>query len=230
MHTRPYQESSVLLELFTQDWGRIGAIAKGVQRPKSKYRGLLQAFTPLWISCTGKGELLTLVDVEAQRMPYGLKGRRLIAAFYLNELLMRLLTRWDTHSVLFNHYQETLSRLEQMACEQKTLRLFEKNLLKELGYELQLTRVVGEDSEVEPEEEYCFDSEQGPLSVQHNMLGPTLRYRAESRFVKGKSLLLLAENKLDEPCVLLDAKRILRQALSLHLGPKPLESRRLLKF
>jgi DNA repair protein RecO (recombination protein O) len=229
LHSRPYQESSLLLELFTQDLGRIAAIAKGAQRPKSKLRGILQSFTPLVISCTGKGELLTLVDAEATRTPYHLTGKRLIAGFYLNELLMRLLTRWDPHSVLFSHYQETLSQLEEAASEQKTLRLFEKNLLKELGYALPLTRVVGKNTSVHPDIEYCFDPEQGPLPIeQGGVLVNNLKPRAHSRLVKGSSLLCLAKDKLDDPRVLLDAKRILRQALSIYLGPKPLESRRLL--
>lgn len=223
LHARPYQESSLLLELLTPDYGRIGAIAKGAQRPKSKFRGLLQPFTPLVISCTGKGELLTLTEVDAESISHVLPASRLIIGFYVNELLLRLLKRWDPHEALFWHYKETLSQLGHVHCEQKTLRLFEKNLLKELGYGLPLTCVLGENRTIQAEAEYFFDPLQGPLLAETQGI-------KSYRLIKGSSLLSLAQEKLDNPRALLDAKRIMREALSIHLGSKPLESRRLLRI
>ena len=221
LHARPYQETSLLLELFTLEQGRISAIAKGAKRPKSKARGLLQPFSPLLLLCVGRGELLTLTQVDAARVPYPLRGRRLISAFYVNELLVRLLNRWDTHPALFLNYQETLSQLAIGACEQKTLRLFEKNLLQALGYGLPLlTRI-----KIDPEQYYFFDPEQGPIHAENHRLSVN---NIHHRSFKGSSLLNLEQDILEDPRTLLDAKNILRQALSVRLGAKPLESRRLL--
>jgi DNA repair protein RecO (recombination protein O) len=235
LHTRPYQETSLLLELLTPEQGRFGAIAKGAKRPKSPARGLLQPFTPLLISCKGKGELLTLTQVDGQGRVHHLFAKRLISAFYVNELLMRLLNRWDAHEALFFHYQETLIQLEMNVCEQKVLRHFEKILLQEIGYGLQLKYVVEHldtlkkyGAEVDPECYYLFDPEQGPIHVISNNRFRLGQSKDNNRIFKGSSLIALDQNKLDDPRALLDAKRIMRQALSLRLGPKPLESRRLL--
>ncbi len=235
LHSRPYQETSLLLELLTPKQGRIAAIAKGAKRPKSLARGLLQPFTPLLISCKGKGELLTLTQVDGQSRSHHLSGKHLISAFYVNELLMRLLNRWDAHEALFFHYQETLRQLEVNGCEQKILRYFEKILLQELGYGLELKQVVEHldmhkkyGPKVDPDLYYLFDPEQGPIPIQANNRLAFSSSKENNRIFKGSSLLALDQNKLDDPRVLLDAKRIMRQALSLRLGPKPLESRRLL--
>ena len=226
LHARPYRETSLLLEIFTKDHGRMSAIAKGVRRPKSRGRGLLQPFVPLLISCVGRGELLNLKDFDSGGIASWLTGRRLVSAFYLNELLMRLLHRWDPNQDLFAHYHETLTQLEKNNDEQRILRLFEKALLKSLGYELQLLRDVETGSAVDPEGTYAFDPERGPILVDslksHTELGQS------SHLFKGKSLLALAEDKLDEISVLGDAKRLMRRALAPHLGTKPLESRKLL--
>lgn len=224
LHTRPYQETSLLLEIFTQDFGRIAAIAKGAKRPKSRGRGLLQPFTPLLVSCVGRSELLTLSHFDTRGMPHSLKGQQLISAFYLNELLMRLLHRSDTHSSLFLDYQKTLIALEKTTNEQAVLRIFEKNLLKAMGYELQLTHEVETHEPVQPENFYCFDPERGPSLVPNLKQSPG---KSQDFIFPGKSLLALADETLKEPSVLLDAKRLMRRALSKHLGDKPLETRRL---
>lgn len=221
LHTRPYLETSLLIELFTEDCGRIAVIAKGAERPKSKFKGILQSFTPLWVSCVGKGELLTLVDAEINGIPHYLNGKWLMSAFYVNELLMRLLNRWDAHNPLFEYYRISLNQLEKRECEQKTLRLFEKCLLKELGYALPLAYVVGTPPEpINPEHDYLFDPELGPIYVKQ-------KSSVNKHIFKGSSLISLAEERLEDKRALIDAKRIMRQALRIYLGPRPLESRNL---
>lgn len=224
LHARPYRETSLLLELFTRDFGRFGAIAKGVRRPKSKVRGLLQPFIPLLVSCSGRGELLTLKSFESNGAVPWLRGQPLVSAFYVNEITMRLLHRFDSHPDLFFHYQETLENLEKNTAEQETLRLFEKNLLKSLGYELQFDKEAETGESVYPDHDYLFDPEKGPILVKIQ----TGMVNASKHLFKGKSLLALAQGKFEGVTALLDAKKIMRLALSIHLGSKPLESRRLL--
>lgn len=221
LHTRPYQETSLLLEAFTPDFGRISLIAKGAKRPKAHNRGALQPFVPLLISCVGRGELLTLKNFDSQT-PHHLIGQRLISGFYLNELLMRLIHRFDPHSELFLTYRETLLKLEQGYPEEETLRLFEKKLLETMGYALQLTKDAETGSAVEPHQLYSFDPERGPTLIQQISSS-----KMHLSIFKGKSLLDFAEGKLTEISTLNDIKRLMRHALSIHLGSKPLETRRL---
>jgi DNA repair protein RecO (recombination protein O) len=227
LHARPYQETSLLLDIFTRDFGRLSAIAKGAKRPKSRGRGLLQPFVPLVMSCAGKGELLTVKDFDAVAAPIFLKGQRLVFAFYLNELLIRLLHRADAHHELFQVYTNCLHKLKDCLDEelaQEPLRLFEKSLLKELGYELHLSHEVDTLQPLDPEEHYLFDPETGPALIQDlEMLG-------HKAVFKGSSLLAIAKELLTEKSVLQDARRLMRLALSSHLGNRPLESRRLLSF
>lgn len=232
LHSRPYLETSLLLEIFTPDYGRIGVVAKGVRRSKTKSRGLLQPFVPLLVSCSGRGELLTLKDFDAGGMVILLRGRTLVSAFYLNELLMRLLHRWDANTFLFQNYHKALNELK-IKQEQEVLRLFEKSLLKALGYELQLIKEVETGHAVEPEKFYAFDPERGPTLVESPELQvkreghvgnkpeqgkPNTRIGNMKHLFKGKSLLALHHEDFADGFVLWDAKRLMREALALHLG------------
>lgn len=224
LHTRPYRETSLLLELFTLHHGRMGAVAKGVRREKVLRRGLLQPFIPLLLACAGRGELLTLKAFEPAGASPLLTGRRLVCAFYLNELLVRLLHRFDPNPELFLNYHETLMELQNTSQEQKVLRLFEKSLLKSLGYELPLLKEVETGLGIEPEKFYRFDPVRGPLLASEQ---PMVGVMSNALF-KGASLLALAAGELHQVTALSDAKRLMRLALAHHLGPKPLESGKLL--
>jgi len=224
LHARLYLESSLLLELFTPDYGRISAIAKGARRPKSRMRGLLQPFVPLLVSCVGRGELLTLCAVDSAGISPLLSGRHLMSALYLNELLVRLLHRHDAHPDLFWQYKATLLQLETTEDAQEILRLFEKFLLKTLGYELPLLKDAESGALVEAENFYTFDPLRGPQLIGGKAVGD----KQLPGMFKGRSLLALAEENLKDRTVLADVKRLMRQALAVHLGSKPLESRKLL--
>src|SRR6185437_9440208 len=126
LHIRSYRETSLLVELFTPEYGRLTVIAKGVRQSKSVLAGLLQPFVPLLVSWSGKHELMTLLHAEANGSAKYLKGECLFAGLYLNELLMYLLQKWDAHLNLFSAYENTLTSLQTNSLEQKTLRSFEK--------------------------------------------------------------------------------------------------------
>ena len=100
----PFRETSLVVELFTRDFGRVAVVARGARRPKSALRGVLLAFQPLLVSWSGKGELYTLIRAEWHGAYQPLKGLSLICGFYLNELLLKLLPRHDAHERLFDTY------------------------------------------------------------------------------------------------------------------------------
>jgi len=219
LHQRPYRETSALLEVFTESHGRIGLVARGIRSPKSRQRGELQLFRSLRLSWSARSELGTLTAVESAVPGERLRGTALYSAFYLNELLVRLLVRNDPHPGLYAHYQASLESLMQGGDIEPLLRIFEKNLLQEIGYGLLLDSEVESGEPVQPDRYYDYHLESGPVRVA----GQDTR-----AFVfKGSSLLALQRGQLAGADVLRDAKRLMRSALNLYLGNKPLKSREL---
>lgn len=211
LSVRAYRETSALLEVFTPEHGRAGLVARGTRGPKSKLRGLLQPFQPLLLSWSERGELGTLSTTEAAGVPVALSGEAVFSGWYLNELLLRLLPRRDPHPALFDAYQETLHALcDEMPA--RALRLFELQLLSELGYGLHVP------DDLAAEGWYRYEPEAG-LRVAEP--GPE-SYR-------GTSLLALAEETLDTPESLNDARRLLRKALAPHLGGRALRTPEMLR-
>ena len=140
LHAYPFRETSLIVEAFSRNFGRVALVAKGARRPKSSLRGLLLAFQPLLLSWTGKAELRTLTRAEWQGGQPPLPGLALICGFYLNELLLKLLPREDPHERLFDYYQQALLALAREPEPAVVLRRFELLLLTELGYALLLER------------------------------------------------------------------------------------------
>jgi DNA repair protein RecO (recombination protein O) len=209
---RPYRETSQLLEAFSAGHGRIGLVARGARGPRSKLRGLLQAFTPLLLSWTESGELGTLTGAEAAGSPPALPGERVFHGWYLNELLLKLLQRHDAHPRLYRDYVMALDALAGADAE-AALRVFEKRLLTELGYALPL------DQELEPELSYRFDLERGASPA----------VGAGDQVYAGASLIALREERLDTRESLRDARKLLRVALERQLGGRALEAPRQLR-
>ena len=162
---------------------------------------------------------MRLIVAESSSAPIQLRGDCLLSGFYLNELLIRALPRHDSHPRLYTIYYHTLLELQGNQLHQSTLRCFEKKLLEELGYGLQLQKDFLTGEEVLPEEYYQFFPEQG---FKRSMINDNEKMR-----FKGKSLLALAnENFTDEECIR-DAKRLMRIALTSQLGLQSLHSRKL---
>lgn len=226
LHARAYQESSLLLDIFSREEGRFSAIAKGVRRNKKGAAAILQPFVPLTLACAGRTELLSLKTYESISPMHWLLGRRLIAGLYLNELLIRLIPRFDPDALLFDHYADTLRQLTQATCEQKTLRFFEKALLKSMGYELPLLKDCETGRNIDPKGCYRFDPVQGPSLVF--MDSDNSVPVQKKGLYSGKTLIALAENQFEDPKVLKESKQLMREALQVLLGNRALESRRLL--
>jgi DNA repair protein RecO (recombination protein O) len=219
LHQRPYRDTSALLELWTRDHGRVGAVARGVRTARSRWRGLLQPFRPLLLSWSGRGELVTLTGAECEASAALLGGRAVLSGFYLNELLLRLLPRHDPHPVLFDRYGGTLEDLRRAASYERALRLFERSLLEELGYGLALDCDAETGDAIVPERLYRYELERGPVAVPSGVHSALV--------VRGATLLGLARGELEEEGVLQEAKRLMRAALALYLGDRPLRSREL---
>jgi len=218
LHRREYGNTSLLLEILGAGPGRFAAIARGARRPRQPASALLQPFQPLWLSMTGRGEVRTLTAVEAAGPPLALQGAALLAGFYLNELLLRMLARHDPQDPLFVFYQSTLARLAEPGDPATPLRRFECRLLAELGYALRLEQVVDDGTPIRPERVYIYERDRGP----RHPFGP-----AQGPRVSGATLLALARDEPLDPDRRREARTLLRYVLQPHLGARPLKSREL---
>lgn len=223
LHSRPYRDSSLLLEVLTAEHGRISLVGRGARRRSrgGSNSALLQPFRPLLLSFGGRGELRNLQGLEAAAAPLILRGERLYSGLYLNELLVRLLHRHDPHPPLFAAYSVTLQELVSGPCAEAALRRFELQLLNELGYgfELAVDGISGEP--IAAQHWYFYDS-------QHGMVpGAAGNDPARPAFL-GADLLRMADGELDGD-LRLAARRLLRLVLASHLGDTPLKSRDLFR-
>lgn len=222
LHARDYSETSLILEVFSARHGRLGLLAKGARRPTSRVRGLLKPFQPLLLSWTGRGELPILTAAEPDGDSPMLNGQALYCGFYLNELLVRLLHRYDPHEALYQVYREALAALATTSSTEAVLRLFERRLLGEIGYGLVLDRDVVENGPIDAEAWYDYVPERGPVPIAQ----PD-HARAQGVVMRGASLLALARDDLGDAETLREAKRLMRAILSRYLGDQPLHSRKL---
>jgi DNA repair protein RecO (recombination protein O) len=217
LHRRPYRDSSLLLELLTRDQGRLAVIARGVRAGRRGKAGLLQPFAPLLVACRGRGEVLTLTNVEAAAAPFALAGQRLFCGLYVNELVLALTRRQDPHAELFAAYLQALQAMLAGADIEAALRRFEVQLLAELGFGLQLRVEADGRTPVRAELRYEYRVEEGPAPVP------------DGRGVSGATLLGLADGKPLGEEGRREAKRLLRSVLDHHLGGRALHSRDLFR-
>lgn len=223
LHSRPYRDSSLIVDFLTRDCGRISAVAKGVRRAKSRSRGLLQPFVPLLISWSGKHELKTLRSVEAGGEPFSMKGNYLFSALYMNEILMRLLHGHEVENGLYRHYRESLTDLQGGGDIEAALRKFEIILLNDLGYALDFQHEGENGAPIDPAANYVYMPETGFCPVDPH-LGLTLDH---PDYYSGEDLQRMAGFDFRETRTKKAAKRLMRQVLGSYLGDKPLKSRQL---
>lgn len=221
LHTRPYSETSLLVEIYSRAHGRLPLLAKGARRARSALRGSLLAFQPLALGWSGRGEVRTLTRCEwLGGLPLP-GGDGLLCGFYINELLLRLMAREDPHEMLFDRYEATLALLtnaadaDDLAC---TLRGFERALLKELGYALTLDRDAVTGDPIDPLAYYRYEPERGPVRVDAD--------DQDARGVlAGHALLAIAREDYREPQTLQQCKQLMRQLINHRLDNQPLHSR-----
>ena len=163
LHTYPYKETSLIVEAFARNFGRVALLARGARRPRSAMRGVLLSFHPLRLSWSVSSELGNLISAEWSGALQPLGGRALMCGFYLNELLLRLLPREDAHEALFEVYGESLRQLSVGVAQASVLRSFEKRLLSELGYAPLLEREALRGEPIQPSRRYVYEPDRGPV-------------------------------------------------------------------
>lgn len=229
LHSRPYRDTSAIVELFTETHGRSTVVARGVKAAKCRYRGILQPFQPLLVSWTGRGEMFTLSSAEERSLPFTMLGQRLVIGLYINELLMRAMGRGDSHMRLYHRYEQLLEDLSHAGThkvnqrEECALRFFEMDLLSELGYGLMLDYDSETGEQVSGQYQYAYHPARGPMRIDDD----SVMISNSEVEISGRTLLALHQRQLNYPDELRYAKRLLRKTLAFHLGDKPLRSRRL---
>lgn len=221
LHSYPFRETSLVLEVFSRQHGRVPLVARGARRPRSALRGLLMSFQPLALSWFGKHELRTLHSAEWQGGQPHLQGTALLCGFYLNELLLNLMARDDPHENLFDYYQQTMQRLAQESDHAFTLRCFEKHMLQELGYALQLETEAVSGKPIDPAQTYRYILELGAVAETDDA--------TQGMPITGKTLLDMAADDYRDANSARQSKQLIRMLLDHYLAGKTLHTRELMR-
>jgi len=221
LHTRPYRDTSLLVDIMSQEYGKVSLIARGARKAKNNQRYLLQPFIPLLLSWQGKGTLKTLVGIESHGLAYSLAGVRLYSAMYANELLSYLLVQDDHTTALYHDYQSLLLSLTQAdSMIEPCLRRFELRLLEELGYAINFSHDADTAAPIVPEQYYFFVANHGFVATEHRLDIRDSSYR-------GQDIVNISQLLLESKATLRTAKQLLRKALKPHLRGRQLKSREL---
>jgi len=219
LHSYPYKETSLIVEVFARDYGRVPLMAKGAKRPHSQLRGVLQTFQPLQVAWTGKSEVRTMVSAEWVGGLRPLERSALLCGFYLNELLVKLLARDDPHAALFDHYVAALNQLAHDEPPAIVLRKFELGLLKETGVAGNISAVAATGQAVLAEQLYVIDPERG---AREAMVSDTMPV------VNGKTLLDMEAGDYSDTATQQQSKFLMRYLLLHHLNGLTLNTRQIL--
>ena len=219
LHSYPWRETSLIVEVFTRDHGRVALAARGAKRPTSHLRGVLTAFCPLLLAWSGRNEIKTLVRAEWCGGLAPLRGDGLLAGFYLNELLVRLLARGDAHERLFAAYGAALGELARAAPPAGALRAFELALLRETGF-LPALDHCEDGAPIDPCARYRIESARGLVRVEE---------AGDDLCIHGATALAMARGEFIDARVAGESKTALRQLIRYHLDGRPLNTRRILQ-
>jgi len=225
LHTRPYRDTSMLVDFLTPEHGRITAVARGVRSRKTPKRNLLNPFTRLLISFQGKTDLKLLTHFEAEGTHFALTAKHLFSGFYLNELLVRLLPEQDAHPEIYSLYEDGLTALNEQEDLEPVLRHFEFELLHALGYGIQFNADAKTGESLSEHCYYCLDASLGFYAADVDA-SISASIPVNNQF-SGQHLLAIAAQDYSQTPVKQTAKRLSRILLKPLLGTKPLMSREL---
>ncbi len=243
LHSYPYRETSLILQVWTEKHGRIGLVAKGARRPKSASRSVLLPFQPLTLDWFGRGELRTLKTAEPTVPATPLGGESLMSAFYMNELLLKLTHRDDPHEGLFEAYDAAITQLRSISRQirgsdsaiamtesdplisriEPVLRRFELRLLQEVGYALELTREAGSRAPIAAEREYFYVVERGPVPAQEG------EAPANAVRLRGQTLIDLERGRFEDAPTVAQSKQLMRLLINHSLNGQELATRTLVR-
>ncbi len=219
LHHRPFRDTSRILDILSRDHGRLSLVARGSRSAKSRLKGILRPFTPLSISWVSRSELGTLTGAEIVGGSLTLSGDALMSGFYVNELLLKLLHQHDPQPGIFDIYSESIARLAEVDDVASSLRRFEMQLLRMLGYALNLQHDTESQNELIADRHYEYRPEQGPVPVSGRS-GPMV--------FTGAELQAIGAQEFARRDVLRNAARLLREVIAFHLDGKELKSRKVL--
>lgn len=219
LHSYPYKETSLIVDVFSRDHGRVALVAKGAKRPHSTLRGVLQTFQPLSVNWSGKSEVRTLTGAEWIGGLLPLEKSALLCGFYLNELLVKLLARDDPHPALFDHYISALNQLAHDESAPIVLRKFERMLLKETGVSGDWRICTSSGKQVISDQMYIVDPERGPRPARLADTWPR---------VSGKTLIDMEGEDYADAATQTQSKFLMRFLLAHHLSGTPLNTRQIL--
>jgi len=243
LHSYPYRETSLLLQVWTEKHGRFAAVARGARRPKSASRGVLVAFQPLSLAWFGRGEVKTLKAAEPAGPALPLAGASLLSAFYLNELLLKLIHRDDPHERLWVAYDEAIGQLRDrsrraagvpglLAAEpgvgesraiEPVLRRFELAMLRELGFAAELGHDAATGAAIDAERTYWYVVERGPVPAAGE------GERADAVKLSGLTLVHLERGQFDDARTAGEAKSLMRMLIHHCLAGQELSTRAIVR-
>ncbi len=217
LHTRPYMESSLLVEVFTREHGRLTLISKGSRRKLTRSQGMYVGFKPLLISWVGKGDLPILTSIEQQGHFQSLKQSEIGCGYYINELILKLLHRHDSHEKLFDKYHDLIISLSEGKNPFLLLRIFEKHLLQEIGFGLVLSHDVETGEEIRADSFYVYVPQKGPITAPSQ----------NSDTICGETLIGLKLESFKTEAQMKQARWLTRSLIDIQLAGKKLKTRKI---
>ena len=215
LHQRSYGETSIIVDVFTKNSGKMSLIAKGAKKPKSKFFGYLAPFHKLNVTFSGRSELKTLTSIDRNLSDNSFSMTKIsYSLLYINELLIKLLPKDAKHEELFLLYENFLRDVDTNNLE-LTLRNFELDLLEMLGYGFDYDVDIDFNEPIDPESGYTFVSERGFR-------------KSKNADISGKDITNIKNRKLDK-VPLKYLKEITTKAISTCLDGKDLSSRKIFK-
>ncbi|MBN8714905.1 MAG: DNA repair protein RecO [Xanthomonadales bacterium] len=215
LHSRPYRETSLLLELLTRDHGRLGVVARSVRGERARLRrALLEPFESIVVGLWRRGELATLTTIERTATSTSLTGQAVLAGLYLNELVVRLTGRDDPLPALYGAYSDTVRRLSTGEPMAWTLRRFERDLLQAIGYALPLQHEVESGRALDPAGYYRYGLGEGLVRCA----------ASDPEALRGCDLLALAADSMPDAEAAPALRKLMRRVIRFHLGGAELRS------
>jgi len=220
LHARAWRETSLLLEVFTRDFGRVGLLARSVRGARARLpRSSLEPMQALRMDWAGRGELPTLAAVEPMDAPRVFRGEALLSAMYVNELLVRLTARNDPHPALFDRYGGLLDDLMDAGSLAWSLRCFERDLLEAIGYALQLDVAADTEQPIDADTHYDYLPESGAVAADGH---------PDAVRVRGSALRALATGERPDAQDMAALRRLMRNLIGRQVGSRGLQSWRVL--
>ena len=228
LNRRPFRDSSLLLDIFSEDYGRICCVARPAKKRGKVVKGNTEPFRYLHMQWLGKGDVQTLTEAD-ERGRHNIPASELMLSLYVNELIMMFTRQHEPHPELFNAYKYTLHKIGDSQINQQILMRFELFLLQSLDYSMSVNLSSYElESLMNSETHFYFTKDDG-LLLDDEKTSEMPHYQAAKILISAELLLALQdiqnmqESQWKELRIFLD--RVFHA-----LAPRPINSRKLLSI